>query len=130
VDRDLYEGSYLYCPRCRTEYRPGVVESCADCGVALVHELPPEPGPPDVDLERLQSTVGPDPVCVLETFDGIQAQIARGALVDAAIPCSVWGSGYYGSLGSRVMVHREDEAEARELLSALFAPEDGPEAGE
>lgn len=118
---DLYEGSYLYCPACRTEYRPGITQFCADCGTELVHELPPEAAP-SPDLEALQSRVGPNPVEVLVTGSQIQAQIARGVLIDAAIPCSVWSSGYHNlPLPYRVMVHREDEAEARELLAAQFA---------
>lgn len=32
----------MYCPSCRTEYRPGFAV-CADCNVALVEELPEEP---------------------------------------------------------------------------------------
>jgi hypothetical protein len=28
------------CPSCETEYQPGVVQ-CADCGKALVEQLPP-----------------------------------------------------------------------------------------
>ena len=38
----------MYCPRCRTEYRPGFAR-CSDCSVDLVHELPAE------ELEEEQS---------------------------------------------------------------------------
>ncbi|HEX2293900.1 MAG TPA: DUF2007 domain-containing protein [Actinomycetota bacterium] len=127
---DPYEGRYRYCPRCRCEYRPGF-DLCTDCGVDLVDELPPEgaQGPPDADLEALQSWVGTDPVAVLVTPSEINAHVARGLLVDAAIPCSVWGSGHDGYFGHvvqmapfpfRVMVHKDDEAEARELLASRF----------
>lgn len=34
----------MFCPICKTEYRPGFTK-CADCGVALVEQLPPS-GPP------------------------------------------------------------------------------------
>ena len=34
----------MYCPVCRAEYREGFSE-CADCGVALVEQLPPDRGP-------------------------------------------------------------------------------------
>ncbi|MDQ4125083.1 MAG: DUF2007 domain-containing protein [Actinomycetota bacterium] len=119
-------GRYRYCPVCRTEYRHGF-RTCADCRTDLVDELPPEEAAPapDTDLEALQSWVGTDPVAVLETTDGLEAQLARGLLVDAAIPCSVWSSGYYGSLGLRVMVHKDDYAEAREILAAQLA--EGPD---
>lgn len=123
-DDRMDEGPYRYCPACRTEYRHGF-RTCADCRVDLVDELPPDDTGParDSDLEGLQSWVGTDPVAVLETTDGLEAELARGLLVDAAIPCSVWSSGYYGSLGIRVMVHKDDYAEARELLAAQFADE-------
>jgi hypothetical protein len=31
----------MYCPNCKSEYREGF-STCADCGAALVSELPPE----------------------------------------------------------------------------------------
>ena len=31
----------MFCPKCRTEYRPGIAV-CADCGSELVEELPEE----------------------------------------------------------------------------------------
>lgn len=121
---DPYEGRYRYCPGCRSEYRPGF-QICTDCGLDLVDELPAEP-PPEVvtdrDQEALESWVGTDPVAVLETYNGVQALIARGVLIDSAIPCSVWESGsHVGIHAVRVMVHKDDEAEARALLAAQFA---------
>ena len=38
----------MYCPVCRVEYLPGFTQ-CADCGMALVHELPPKPPEPGAD---------------------------------------------------------------------------------
>jgi hypothetical protein len=48
-----------FCPACRAEYRPGI-ETCADCNVALVDELPEEYRPPppsgnDVPVARAES---------------------------------------------------------------------------
>ena len=136
---DPFEGRYRYCPRCRAEYRPGF-EICTDCGLDLVDELPPEgqaapepaAGESQQDLEALQSWVGTDPVAVLTTLNEIEAHVARGALVDAGIPSSVWSSGAGAQYGHaiplapfphRVMVHKDDEAEARELLATTFADE-------
>jgi hypothetical protein len=50
----------MYCPRCRAEYREGF-DRCADCGVALVPELPEEPSPEsrDVELETVLETTNP-----------------------------------------------------------------------
>lgn len=132
---DPFEGRYRYCPKCRTEYRPGF-EICTDCGLDLVDALPEENastrGAPDRDLEALQSWVGTDPVAVLTTLDEIHAHLVRGALVDADIPSSVWSSGAASQYGHaislagfpyRVMIHKDDEAEARELLAAQFGDE-------
>lgn len=120
VDRDLYEGSYLYCPACRTEYRPGVVETCADCGVALVHELPPEPGPP------APPNLGPHPVAVWTTHNGLEAEMIRGVLEGAGLAAMVWKTGVEGRYGSpgglRVMVRRDDADLARELIAAPPEP--------
>jgi hypothetical protein len=40
----------MYCPNCRTEYRPGF-DKCSDCGVELVEELAP-PSPQDLELRE------------------------------------------------------------------------------
>jgi hypothetical protein len=127
MDRDLYEGSYLYCPLCRTEYRPGFVAACADCGVALVHELPPEPeGFPAQPTPAL----GPHPVAVWVTYNGLEAEMIRGVLEGAGLAAMVWRSGVEGRYGSpgglRVMVRREDADLAKELIAA--PPEPGEEA--
>jgi hypothetical protein len=34
----------MFCPKCRSEYREGFT-TCSDCGIPLVHELPPEAAP-------------------------------------------------------------------------------------
>ena len=132
---DPFEGRYRYCPSCRTEYRPGF-EICTDCGVDLVDELPPEVAAGEATsqpgLEALQSWVGTDPVSVYTGLSEVHAHIARSALVAADIPAVVWSSGHGGYYGHaiplspfphRVMVHKEDEAEARELLAAQFGQE-------
>ncbi len=38
-----------FCPKCKAEYVEGV-KVCADCGVELVDELPPEPDESNEDL--------------------------------------------------------------------------------
>lgn len=42
----------MYCPKCRSEFRPGFTE-CAECGVRLVDELPPKPLPEYADLRTV-----------------------------------------------------------------------------
>jgi len=41
----------MFCPICKTEYRPGFTK-CADCGVALVDHLPAGGAPGDKDAPR------------------------------------------------------------------------------
>ena len=46
-----------FCPKCRTEYIPGI-ERCADCGEALVDELPKEDQEEEFQLVKLHSFPG------------------------------------------------------------------------
>ena len=46
-----------FCPNCRTEYIPGI-ERCADCGDALVDQLPEEDQAEAFQLVRLHSFPG------------------------------------------------------------------------
>ncbi len=49
----------MYCPKCRTEYRKGF-NTCADCEVALVEDLPPvaEKELPDNRLHPIRDQIG------------------------------------------------------------------------
>ena len=113
----------MYCPQCRAEYRDGFTE-CSDCQVPLLAGAPPEPHSgfnPDLDL-----------VVVLETNDGIQLAMAKGLLEDAGIPFFVLGQiatlvqdvDAFLHKWVRLQVPRDREAEARQLLEQLLAPED------
>ena len=42
----------MFCPKCKAEYREGF-ETCSDCDLKLVHELPPEPDPEFVEYQEL-----------------------------------------------------------------------------
>jgi len=67
----------LFCPQCKSEYRPGFTE-CADCGVPLEHELPEEPPSPeishvpsegrDADLVSVYSTFNPGDVMFVKSL--------------------------------------------------------------
>lgn len=121
---------YRYCPRCGSEYRAGF-RICSDCGVELVDEVPGDrpDATPNREYEAHTSWVGTDPV---EVFRGteVDAALVRGALVDSDIPAAVWSSGHEGLYGHvfansifphRVMVHKDDEAEARAIIAGFDA---------
>jgi len=57
----------MYCPNCRSEYRPGFTR-CKDCEVALVVELPVEEAPECVDLVEVLSTGDPGQVSVIKSI--------------------------------------------------------------
>ncbi len=73
----------MFCPQCKTEYRPGFTE-CADCRVPLVEQLPPDE-PANV----------PDPdsrfVDVLETWDMTDIAQIKAALEAAGIEYFIQG---------------------------------------
>ena len=61
----------MFCPKCKDEYRDGFYV-CAECNVALVHDLPEVPEPEYIEYEE-----------VLRTFN--QADIAFiKSILDAA----------------------------------------------
>lgn len=125
----------MVCPECGGEYRDGFFQ-CADCGVALVDELPPPlPAPPDHEL-----------VTVLETGDPAEVAFVESLLRDAGIPFYKKGDSLQdlfalGRLGSgfsliagpvAFQVTEENAEAATELLSDLPAekPEDPDELAE
>lgn len=107
----------MFCPRCRAEYRPGFTE-CADCQVDLVHELPPTPEEPELEL-----------VTVLEARDPGLLAVVRSLLDGAGIPFLVKGEriqnlitpGLPGGIvgPAEVQVARRDAEAAREILADL-----------
>jgi putative signal transducing protein len=64
----------MVCPECGGEYRDGFLE-CADCGVALVEQLPVADEPPVSDL-----------VTVLETVDPAEIAFVESLFVEEGIP--------------------------------------------
>lgn len=119
----------MYCPKCRAEYREDVT-SCPDCDVALVAELPAISELGDEDL-----------VAVLDTGDVALLPVVKSVLSAADIPFVVQGdesmgvlpvgkigvaaisSGGHG-LAAMILVPRDREEEARELLTGLTETEE------
>ena len=104
-----------FCPTCRTEYRADTT-SCADCGIALVAERPPEEAHPSGEC-----------IDVYVCYNGQQATRAIGVLSDGSIegllrdrassafPTTV------GMTGQKIVaVREEDRDEAISLLRAAI----------
>ncbi|HUJ69996.1 MAG TPA: DUF2007 domain-containing protein, partial [Syntrophorhabdales bacterium] len=110
----------MFCPQCKAEYRPGFT-TCADCGVPLVEELPPE----QVEEEPANtghSTLDGDLVRILDTFNPGDVALIKSILEGEGIPYAFEGehSQYvYGTVPFRLMVPSEHAAEAREVLEKL-----------
>jgi putative signal transducing protein len=97
----------MYCPNCRSEYRPGFTR-CNDCDVGLVAELPPEQEPEFVDL-----------VEVLSTADVGQISLIKSILGAEEIPYLPQGENF--NLGRTIavtfLVPREYLEQAKEVLA-------------
>ena len=117
----------MYCPTCKSEFRTGYTE-CAQCGVALVDELPPGPLPEFLDLTTV--LVAPDESVLM---------VARSRLEAEGIPCfttnntqDLFGlgrvAGYNLVTGPQeLQVPPEDAERAIEILEAIEAPEEETE---
>ena len=111
----------MWCPSCRSEYREGFTE-CADCGTALVEELPPEPAS-EPKAESAPSLDPADDPVELTRLGAVQAELLAAQLRDAGIPTDVsdvWAGGELVAVryseGSRVLVRRADLERGLALL--------------
>lgn len=110
----------MFCPKCECEYREGF-DTCADCGVALVEDLP-KTATDEADHEP--------PEVVLEEIDPAKLAVARSVLRGAGIEFAVekeeaqdlLGAGRLGGVSplvgpSRILVKKPDAETARRLLA-------------
>lgn len=98
----------MFCPNCRTEYKDGIV-TCADCGAALVPELPV------IDESS-------ELVTVMETRDLAIVALAKSILEEAEIPFNAKGElpmEQFTVGPVEIQVGRADSDQARELLESL-----------
>ncbi len=112
----------MFCPTCGDEYRSGFTR-CSDCDVDLVANAPADRQAPE-PFEM---------ATVLETGDQSLIAVAKSVLDSAGIPCIArnerlqnlfgWGTvgtGFNVAMGPiRLQVLKEDESDARQMLTAL-----------
>jgi hypothetical protein len=112
----------MYCPRCRTEYEPGITR-CPDCALDLAEGAAP-PGRDETEWVEL--------VTVLESGDPSLLLVTKSLLDAEGVPCVVEGVGAYEGLGAgriagadlpmgpgKLRVHPQDADAARGLLANL-----------
>lgn len=114
----------MFCPNCRVEYREGS-DTCSDCQVGLVAELPPEPEPPPhPDLTLLTVWETHDPMAlafaksILESADILFVSPNENYLRLSGITSPLLGvSPAFGPFF--LQVAEEDAKTARELLAEV-----------
>jgi hypothetical protein len=110
-----------FCPRCRTEYRPGFT-LCADCQVELVdqlEELPAKDSQPN-DAGKASWAF------LISVYNDVEADLVAGLLTTCGIPTTraypgmgTYAKIYFGSsLGVDLYVPAEKLEEARSILGS------------
>jgi hypothetical protein len=112
-----------FCPECEAEYEEGV-ESCTDCGLPLVAELPPHDQP---------DTAEGEPVPLRNFSNAAEASMVRDLLEENGIRAFVSGGDFTVApssfLGEIVlMVDERDLDRATALYDAYFGQEAPPVA--
>jgi hypothetical protein len=115
----------LWCPQCRSEYREGF-SVCADCGAALVENLPAHADRQPTDRKIVGPFLPDDDLVEIATTNAVDAELIAAQLRGAGIDAAVFGVGTAGALlavqlaeGSRVMVRRADRDEAERFVAEL-----------
>jgi hypothetical protein len=113
--------TFTYCPKCRAEYREGFTE-CADCGVALVGELPPEDEMDYSDLVTVMLIANEAELMCAESLlqDAGIRYFARGEGIQDLFGLGRIGVGFSPLVGPVELQVLPDEAvKAREILEEV-----------
>jgi hypothetical protein len=111
----------MFCPKCKAEYREGFYK-CADCGIDLVFELPPESAP---------EAIFEDPVEVYSTYRQSEIAFVKSILEGEGIPFFFQGESplliIMAGAYARLFVNATDAERVKELLRELelSVPESG-----
>ena len=116
----------MFCPKCKAEYREGFF-ICADCKIALVPELLPEPElPPEPEqyVEHIN-------LVSIETYPyRPEAEMVKGLLSANGI-VSIIQDGLEAAGGAdlnvQLLVKEEDVEEAKNILNEIKEPNNTPE---
>ena len=117
-----------FCPKCRAEYVEGV-DTCQDCQIPLVAELPPKDEPDYVELVELQ-----------QVSDEVSGVMMKGILENGGITAvlraakipwydgiaSTWSTYYWGKL----LVPKEDLETSRKILEDYLSSLEAEETEE
>jgi hypothetical protein len=111
-----------FCPQCNYEYKEGI-ETCPDCKVELVAELPPKEqendSTEDLDLVEIYSLPGlPYAEMVKEAFEkeGIDCMIKPDFLSTSHLARGVGVAG----TSARVLVRKEHAEKAKQILHTMM----------
>jgi hypothetical protein len=109
----------MYCPKCRSEYEPGIVE-CADCRGGLVENLPVEPERGQLVL--VFETDNPAEALVVESLLDSEkiTHVSQNEMLQDFFGIGRLGPGYNPMIGLvRILVAQADEKKARQLLEEM-----------
>jgi hypothetical protein len=111
----MKEKNMPFCPKCRAEYIEGV-ETCPDCQVKLVNELPPMDETEYVDLvelEKVQDEVSGVMMKGILVNNGINAILKAAKIPWYDGIASTWSTYYWGI----ILVPKEDVERSRKILN-------------
>ncbi len=110
--RFVLRGAIMFCPKCGAEYREGFVK-CADCGVALVKEPPPQEDDVQyIEMVEVFSTYNSGDIAVIKSVldgDGIHYNFSGESTL------MMVAAGAY----ARLLVQADQAGRVRDILQEM-----------